>query len=74
VNCRRCGQDKPGLQQAPMPGKWGTRVLEQSCAECWHEWFEEQTRLINHEGLRPAEPAHRAQLYEKMATFLRLEA
>jgi Fe-S cluster biosynthesis and repair protein YggX len=56
-----------------MPGRWGTRVLEQTCAECWHAWVDEQTRLINHEGLRPSEPEHRARLYDKMSAFLQLE-
>jgi Fe-S cluster biosynthesis and repair protein YggX len=73
VICRRCGLDKPALAQAPLPGKWGAIVLAQCCGDCWHEWFEEQTRLINHEGLRPAEAEHRRVLYDRMATFLRLE-
>jgi Fe-S cluster biosynthesis and repair protein YggX len=70
--CRRCGLDKPALEQAPLPGKWGPIILANSCADCWHEWFEEQTRLINHEGLRPSEPEHRKVLYERMAAFLKL--
>jgi Fe-S cluster biosynthesis and repair protein YggX len=47
-------------------------VLEHTCAACWHDWVEEQTRLINHERLNPAEPEHRKVLYERMAAFLRL--
>jgi Fe-S cluster biosynthesis and repair protein YggX len=73
VVCRRCGQRKDALAQAPLPGKWGPVVLAQTCDGCWHEWIEEQTRLINHEGLLPAQAAHRAVLYDKMATFLQLE-
>jgi len=72
VRCRRCDLDKPALQQAPLRGKWGPIVLEQTCADCWREWVEEQTRLINHEGLRPAEAEHRTRLYERMAAFLKL--
>ncbi|HEV7664946.1 MAG TPA: Fe(2+)-trafficking protein [Chloroflexota bacterium] len=72
VTCRRCGQTKAGLEKAPLPGKWGALVLTQTCAECWHEWFEEQTRLINHEGLLPAQAEHRKVLYERMGTFLHL--
>ena len=56
-----------------MPGKWGARLIEQTCADCWHEWVDEQTRLINHEGLRPSEPQHRARLYDRMSAFLQLE-
>jgi Fe-S cluster biosynthesis and repair protein YggX len=72
LHCRRCGLEKPPLTQAPLPGKWGAVVVEQTCADCWREWFEEQTRLINHEGLRPSEAEHRKVLYERMSAFLRL--
>jgi Fe-S cluster biosynthesis and repair protein YggX len=51
---------------------WGPTVLAQTCAACWREWVEEQTRLINHERLSPADAAHRQQLYERMAAFLKL--
>jgi Fe-S cluster biosynthesis and repair protein YggX len=73
VVCRRCGQTKTALSSAPLPGKWGPVVLAQTCSDCWHEWIEEQTRLINHERLLPSEAAHRAVLYERMTAFLNLE-
>jgi Fe-S cluster biosynthesis and repair protein YggX len=73
VACRRCGLSKPALIQAPLPGKWGPLVVAQTCPDCWHEWIEEQTRLINHERLLPSEAAHRAVLYERMTSFLKLE-
>ncbi len=73
VACRRCGLHKPILAHAPLPGKWGVAVVAQTCGECWHEWVEEQTRLINHEPLLPSEPEHRQVLYERMASFLKLE-
>ena len=72
VVCRRCGLSKPALERAPLPGAWGPRVLEQTCADCWQQWIDEQTRVINHEHLKPADPAHRRTLYERMATFLKL--
>jgi Fe-S cluster biosynthesis and repair protein YggX len=74
VVCRRCGLRKAGLDNSPLPGKWGPILVAQTCAECWHEWVEEQTRLINHERLLPSDPTHRAVLYERMASFLKLEA
>jgi Fe-S cluster biosynthesis and repair protein YggX len=73
VACKRCGKTKPGLDQPPLPGRYGPRVLADTCADCWHEWVEEQTRLINHERLLPSEPEHRKVLYERMATFLNLQ-
>ena len=72
VTCRRCGQHRAGLEKAPIPGRRGSRVLEQTCAVCWTDWIEEQTRLINHERLLPSEPEHRAVLYQKMDAFLNL--
>jgi len=72
VTCRRCGATKPGLERAPLPGKWGPIVLDQTCADCWREWVDEQTRVINHEGLIPAQPEHRRVLYERMTAFLKL--
>ena len=72
LKCRRCGNRGPPLEKAPVPGKWGPIVLEHSCADCWREWVDEQTRLINHEGLRPSEAEHRRVLYERMAAFLKL--
>ena len=37
VACRRCGQRKAGLPQAPLPGKWGPLILADTCAECWRD-------------------------------------
>lgn len=72
VVCRRCGERKPALMQAPLPGKWGPLVVDQTCPNCWADWIEEQTRLINHEHLLPSEATHRQVLYQRMATFLNL--
>lgn len=73
VLCRRCGQHKPGLLQAPIPGRWGPIILADTCADCWRDWIEEQTRLINHEHLLPSEPEHRKVLYARMSDFLKLK-
>jgi Fe-S cluster biosynthesis and repair protein YggX len=73
VTCRRCGQTRPGLERAPLPGRWGAAVLAGTCADCWRDWIEEQTRLINHERLLPSDPAHRQVLYQRLGEFLRLE-
>jgi Fe-S cluster biosynthesis and repair protein YggX len=72
IACRRCGQNRSALAEAPLPGRWGPIVVAQTCAGCWHDWFEEQTRLINHEGLKPFESEHRKVLYQRMASFLNL--
>jgi Fe-S cluster biosynthesis and repair protein YggX len=74
VACRRCGQTKAALAEAPLPGKWGPVIAAQTCSDCWREWVEEQTRLINHERLLPSDAAHRAVLYDRMSRFLNLES
>jgi Fe-S cluster biosynthesis and repair protein YggX len=71
--CRRCGQPGPILANPPLPGKWGPIVQAQTCQACWAAWIEEQTRLINHEHLLPADPAHRQVLYQRMRDFLKLQ-
>ena len=73
VTCRRCQQTKPGLQQAPLPGAWGAAVLAESCADCWREWSEEQTRLINHLGLQPFKRADKSVIYRHLHEFLKLQ-
>jgi len=74
VSCRRCRLAKPGLEAAPLPGKWGPIILSDVCADCWRDWIEEQTRLINHERLLPSDPEHRKVLYARMSAFLNLTA
>jgi Fe-S cluster biosynthesis and repair protein YggX len=73
IVCRRCGQTRPALTQAPLPGARGATILAQICAQCWLDWVEERTRLINHERLFPSDPEHRKVLYTKMAAFLKLD-
>jgi Fe-S cluster biosynthesis and repair protein YggX len=56
-----------------LPGALGPVVLDNTCAACWADWVEEQTRLINHERLTPADPKHRAVLYARLREFLKLD-
>jgi Fe-S cluster biosynthesis and repair protein YggX len=72
IQCRRCGSQRESLSGAPMPGDWGERILAETCEPCWRDWQEEQTRLINHENLRPFVPADKNLLYRKMQEFLKL--
>lgn len=74
VLCSRCGQRPPDLAEAPLPGPWGIAVRQEVCGACWQEWLEEQTRLINHEGLQTWRPADRARLYGHLHAFLHLSS
>ncbi len=72
VTCRRCGQTKRAMTEPPLPGRWGTVAQADTCPDCWRDWVEEQTRLINHERLQPATAGDRAILYQRMQAFLHL--
>ncbi len=72
VQCARCQERKAALETTPLPGRWGEVVLAEACADCWRAWQEEQTRLINHENLRPWVPADKQLLYRKLREFLNL--
>jgi len=73
VMCARCEQEREGLEQPPMGGAGGQRVLERVCAACWQEWRETSAQLINHYGLVLGDPAQRQQLRLAMWEFLNLE-
>lgn len=73
LRCRRCGLTKPGLERAPLPGVWGAALLAQTCADCWRAWTEEQTRLINHLGLKPFQAQDKKVIYRALHEFLKLE-
>lgn len=72
VSCRRCGEQKPALEKSPLPGDRGQRVHAETCVDCWGDWREEQTRMINHEGLQPFLPEDKRKLYERLDAFLNL--
>ena len=73
LQCRRCGLTKPGLPSPPLPGEWGTAVVAETCADCWRDWTQEQTRLINHLGLQPFKSADKKVIYQHMHEYLKLE-
>jgi Fe-S cluster biosynthesis and repair protein YggX len=72
VTCSRCGQTRGALPAPPLAGERGQKVQQRVCAQCWQEWLDQQTLLINHYGIQVADPAQRRQLYPVMAEFLKL--
>lgn len=70
IDCRRCQEPKPKLGKAPFRSELGERILAQVCTECWAEWLQHQTLLINHYGLDPREAKAREFLYEQVETVL----
>ena len=70
IECRRCGPEKPTLAKPPFRNDLGKRIQEQICAECWTDWLQHQTLLINHYGLDPREAKAREFLYGQIETVL----
>ena len=74
IKCDRCTNEKEQLEEVPMGGPLGEKIVETICSECWAEWRETSGQLINHHGLNLGTPEHRAQLRTVMKEFLGLEA
>ncbi len=70
IQCRRCDGDAPRLAKAPFRNELGERIHAEICADCWQEWLQHQTLLINHYGLDPREAKSRAFLYEQIEQVL----
>jgi len=73
VHCARCGQTRPGLAAAPLPGKSGETVLARTCATCWQEWLGAQVKVINEYRLSPSDPKQFDFLLAQLRAFLNLE-
>jgi Fe-S cluster biosynthesis and repair protein YggX len=71
IHCRRCGKDDaPRMPRPPFRNDLGERILSGICADCWKEWLQHQTLLINHYGLDPRDPKARGFLYEQIEQVL----
>jgi Fe-S cluster biosynthesis and repair protein YggX len=70
IQCRRCGEGAPSMSRPPFKNDLGERIVGQICANCWKDWLQHQTLLINHYGLDPREPKARAFLYEQIEKVL----
>jgi len=70
LECRRCGAGAPPLEKPPFRNELGDRIRVEICADCWKEWLQHQTVLINHYGLDPREAKSREFLYEQIEQVL----
>ena len=70
IRCRRCGEDKPPLAKAPFRSDLGEEILASICQDCWKDWLEHQTLLINHYGLDVRDAKAREFLYEQVRNVL----
>lgn len=69
IQCRRCGEG-PQLDRPPFRNPLGERVAREICQNCWKEWLQHQTLLINHYGLDPRDPKSREFLYGQVESVL----
>jgi len=67
--CRRCSSTEK-LEKAPFRNELGERILAQICQECWKEWLQHQTLLINHYGLDPRDQKSKDFLYRQVEEVL----
>jgi Fe-S cluster biosynthesis and repair protein YggX len=70
IQCSRCGRSAAPLPKAPFRTELGERILASICGDCWQEWLQHQTLLINHYGLDPRDAKSRAFLYEQIEQVL----
>ncbi|MEQ9570191.1 MAG: Fe(2+)-trafficking protein [Longimicrobiales bacterium] len=69
IECRRCGEG-PRLARPPFRNELGERILAEICQNCWKEWLQHQTLLLNHDGLDPREQKSRDFLYAQVEQVL----
>ena len=70
IHCRRCGADAPAMAKAPFKTALGERILTEICADCWKDWLQHQTLLINHYGLDPRDARAKEFLYQQVEEVL----
>lgn len=69
IKCRRCGEGL-ALEKPPFRNEMGERIQREICHDCWKEWLQHQTILINHYGLDPRDQKSKDFLYEQIENVL----
>ncbi len=69
VKCVKLGRELPGLLRPPFPGELGKKIFENVSQQGWDLWQAQSTLLINHYGLKLADPNAQAFLMEQMEEF-----
>jgi len=70
IECQRCRAERPALEKPPFRNERGERIQSLICRDCWKDWLEHQTLLINHYGLDPRDPKAREFLYSQIEEVL----
>ncbi len=72
LTCCRCSQSKAAMDAPPFRGALGQRIHDSVCADCWAEWRDMQTKIINEYRLSLGNPKSQEMLDREMKTFLNL--
>ncbi len=70
VSCVVLNREAPGLTRVPYPGELGQRIFESVSEEGWKKWVEQQTMIINENGLSTMDPTSLQMLEKHMIGFL----
>lgn len=70
VNCTVLKTQAPALDKVPYPGTLGQRIFNEVSEEGWAKWVENQTMIINENGLSTVDPSSLQMLEEHMKGFL----
>jgi Fe-S cluster biosynthesis and repair protein YggX len=70
IQCARCKTEGPALPYAPFRNELGQRIQAEICQNCWGQWLQQQTMLINHYGLNLRDAEAKQFLTEQTERFL----
>jgi Fe-S cluster biosynthesis and repair protein YggX len=70
VMCSVLNREAPALDRVPYPGELGERIYNSVSAEGWKQWIEQQTMIINENGLSTMDPTSLQLLEKHMLSFL----
>lgn len=70
ITCLRCGNSSDQLAAPPLPTDLGNRIYDSICEECWKQWLQQQTAMINHYALNLLDPEARKFLAQQTEGFL----
>ncbi len=73
VACARCGNVGKQLARPPFTGQRGQRIYEKICADCWSQWIEMGTKVINELRLPMNDPQAQKLFEQHMLEFLNLK-
>ena len=68
--CLKLKKELPALDEQPIPGALGEKILKQISEQAWQQWLSHQTMLINEYRLNLLEPKSRQFLQDEMQSFL----